>query len=78
MPEADRSVLINNDCAVYQAALIRIKKQCGYVCDRYEVCDHISCESSYTAWAIADAALHGETVEEANKRAIAEFRSTRR
>jgi hypothetical protein len=31
----------------------------GKVCAGYETCEHESCRSSYTAWAIADAYLRG-------------------
>lgn len=41
----------------YAEALREIRVNEGKVCDHYEVCDHRACSSSYTAWAIADAAL---------------------
>lgn len=54
------------------AALRRIHDESGKVCDEYEVCTHRACAASYTAWAIADAALSGTTPEEANLRALRE------
>ena len=39
------------------AALQQIKDEEGKVCDQYEICEHRACQSSYGAWAIADAAL---------------------
>jgi hypothetical protein len=53
-------------------ALKRIHAEAGKVCDEYEVCTHRACAASYTAWAIADAALNGMTPEEANLRALRE------
>ena len=41
----------------YKAALEEIKRDQGRVCENYELCRHISCSSSYSAWAIADKAL---------------------
>ena len=41
----------------YKKALERIQKECGDVCEKYEICEHASCQSSYNAWAIADQAL---------------------
>lgn len=38
-------------------ALQAIKRDEGKVCDEYETCEHRACQSSYAAWAIADAAL---------------------
>ena len=52
------------------AALQRIHDQCGQVCSEFEVCEHRACSASYTAWAIADAALKGMTPEEDNARAL--------
>lgn len=37
-------------------ALQEIRSE-GKVCEQYEICSHVSCSSSYAAWAIADAAL---------------------
>jgi hypothetical protein len=42
----------------FQAALQEIRDTQGKVCTGYELCDHIACQSSYTAWVIADTALH--------------------
>lgn len=44
--------------ARYKAALEEIRNEQGHVCVAFELCDHIACQSSYTAWAIADQALH--------------------
>lgn len=55
------------------AALRRIHDESGKVCDTFEVCTHRACAASYTAWAIADAALKGMTPEEENQRAIREL-----
>jgi hypothetical protein len=38
-------------------ALEQIKREEGKVCDQYEICEHRACQSSYAAWAIADATL---------------------
>jgi hypothetical protein len=40
-------------------ALEAIRRE-GKVCDEYEVCEHRACQSSYTAWAIADRYLGGQ------------------
>jgi hypothetical protein len=40
-------------------ALTRIRDDEGRVCAEYEVCTHLACQSSYNAYAIADAALRG-------------------
>jgi len=50
-----------------RAALQRVRDREGRVCDEYELCEHRACASSYNAWAIADAALHGTTPEETNQ-----------
>lgn len=34
-----------------------IKRDEGKVCDEFEICEHRACQSSYSAWAIADIAL---------------------
>ena len=39
------------------AALQEIKDNQGKVCAGFELCTHPACTSSYTSWAIADAAL---------------------
>lgn len=46
---------------LYWDALYKIRSREGRVCDNYEVCDHRACQSSYAAWAIADAALTSRT-----------------
>lgn len=38
-------------------ALSEIRDRQGQVCPAYEICSHVACESSYSAWAIADKAL---------------------
>lgn len=44
----------------YQIALKQIKENQGLVCENYELCDHVSCRSSHSAWIIAEAALSEE------------------
>lgn len=39
--------------------LQEIKDTQGQVCDDYALCEHASCSSSYTSWAIADKFLTG-------------------
>jgi len=41
-----------------RAALERIKRDCGAVCDEFEMCQHRACHSSYEAWAVADEVLN--------------------
>ena len=41
----------------YRDALREIKTEQGRVCGEFEFCRHDACQSSYSAWAIADAAL---------------------
>jgi hypothetical protein len=36
-----------------------IRDEAGAVCAAYEVCEHDSCQASYTAWALADDYLRG-------------------
>ena len=36
------------------AVIREIRDRCGKVCETYEICEHVACQSSYTAWAIAD------------------------
>lgn len=43
-----------------EVALREIQCNEGKVCDHYEICEHRACQSSYAAWAIADAALRVE------------------
>lgn len=71
MKYADQKAAI----ARLEAALQRIKDECGRVCTDFELCTHRACQSSYEAWAIADAALRGGTPESENARALAEFRA---
>ncbi len=40
-----------------EEALREIRDMCRQVCAAFEFCSHPSCKASYTAWAIADAAL---------------------
>jgi hypothetical protein len=40
-----------------ERALREIKDTCGKVCEDFELCTHVACNSSYGAWAIADEAL---------------------
>ena len=47
---------VKDDGAAY-AALEEIKRDCGLVCENFMECTHRSCNSSYTAWVIADEAL---------------------
>jgi len=61
------------DNARLRAALQRIHDRCGQVCSEFEVCTHPACNASYTAWAIADAALRGMTPEEDNAQALRQF-----
>lgn len=43
-----------------RAALGAIRDQCGQVCERFEVCEHVACNASYQAWARADEALYSD------------------
>jgi len=38
-------------------ALTEIKSDCGKVCEDFELCAHIACQSSVGAWIIADKVL---------------------
>lgn len=38
--------------------VVAIHERSGAVCPIYEVCEHESCQASYTAWAIADQYLN--------------------
>jgi predicted aminopeptidase len=40
-----------------RAALQTIRDNYGKVCRGFELCTHAACQSSYGAWAVADAAL---------------------
>jgi hypothetical protein len=39
-------------------ALKEIRDTQGRVCDNFELCNHKSCQSSYSSWAIANQALY--------------------
>ena len=39
-------------------ALEEIHNKEGQVCENYGACSHLVCKSSYTAWVIADEAIH--------------------
>ncbi len=39
-------------------ALEEIRTTQGKTCAIYEICEHVACDSSYAAWAIADKALN--------------------
>jgi hypothetical protein len=43
--------------AMLHAALQTIHDSYGKVCRGFELCTHAACQSSYGAWAVADAAL---------------------
>jgi len=43
--------------AELEAALREIKERPNQVCAEFEICQHVGCQSSYLAFAIADAAL---------------------
>lgn len=40
-----------------EGALRKIRDEEGRVCELYEICTHLSCMSSYNAWAYADQSL---------------------
>lgn len=42
------------------AALRAIRDGEGKVCEEFETCNHLACDSSYGAWTIADGALAGD------------------
>lgn len=44
----------------YGRALVLIQQKLGQVCENFEICGHPSCQASYAAWSLADAALKGE------------------
>ena len=50
---------------VLWAALTEIRVTQGLVCDVYELCTHVACQSSYASWAIADRALTTPRAEDA-------------
>ncbi len=47
-----------------RTALETIRRDHGQVCDEFEICGHRACNSSYAAWAIADAALAAKEAEQ--------------
>ena len=47
-------------------ALRKIKDTQGKVCKDYQICQHTSCSSSYSSWAIADNALSEKSDKEKN------------
>ena len=55
--EVERRLLAT--IALFMAALEMIKTHEGGVCANFELCHHEGCNSSYSSWAIADAALTG-------------------
>jgi len=55
--------LADLDAGLLKAALAKIRDEEGKVCLGFELCTHASCRSSYSSWAIADAALKGELLE---------------
>lgn len=46
-----------NDLQIAINALEEIRNKEGKVCSQYEICEHVSCSSSYASWAIADEVL---------------------
>lgn len=61
-------------CAAMRGALEKIRTNEGKVCGEFELCTHVACQSSYNAYAIADAALadpHGTALLERLKLAEA-------
>ena len=55
--------LLHSNVGLLKAALAKIKDEEGKVCLEFELCTHASCRSSYSSWAIADAALKGKLLE---------------
>lgn len=53
---ANRKVALMKLLEIAIKALEAIRMQ-GKVCEIYEICEHVSCSSSYASWAIADEAL---------------------
>jgi hypothetical protein len=43
--------------SIAKEALQKIHDEEGVVCHEYTVCDHATCQSSYTSWAIATQAI---------------------
>jgi len=54
---AEEVLRLSARVAALEAGLREIKEKYGHVCENYELCAHASCQSSYGAWAIADALL---------------------
>lgn len=54
---ASRRVQLEAEVERLRAALERIRRDEGKVCAEFTECEHRACQSSYTAWAIADEAL---------------------
>jgi hypothetical protein len=48
---------LQRQLGVATTALERIRSECGVVCSEFETCAHTACQSSYTAWDIANEAL---------------------
>jgi hypothetical protein len=53
----DNSEKLIKENQEFQEALKEIRDKEGRVCPNYEICEHESCRSSYTSWAIATKAL---------------------
>ena len=47
----------NNKLKIALAALREIKENYGQVCEEFEICKHIACQSSVSCWIVADKAL---------------------
>ena len=59
--------LLHKAQAQYDAmkkALKDIRDNEGKVCETYEICEHVACQSSYNAWAIVDKVLSEWDIEE--------------
>jgi hypothetical protein len=53
----------------YRRALEEIKTEQGKVCENFELCTHLACQSSCASWFIADKALNPETYRSDDERA---------
>jgi len=42
---------------ILEAALVLIRDTLGHVCDNFELCTHVACRDSYSAWQVASRAL---------------------
>lgn len=51
----------------YKTALEKIWKECGKVCEEYELCHHEVCNNSVHAWFISDMALNPSKYEALEK-----------